>query len=176
MSLELMIDIETLGTAPGCVITEIAAVVFCTETGRIADRIELLVDRASCERLGMFTDPATLQWMQEKGITQRDGVRFGIDSALGMLRHFVNYHRPKSLWCWGASFDFPILEEAFARCGMAVPWKYWQQRCARTIHRECTGGAYMRPAAAHTALDDCFAQVSDLVGALRTIQTAKKIS
>lgn len=164
-----MLDVETLGTKPGCIITEIGAAVFDQADWRIVDTMDLKVSRESCEFVGMWADAETIAWWEKLGgYHEGEEVRFSIQAALGMLRHFVNFHEVRVVWCWGASFDFPILEEAFVRCGMNVPWKYYDQRCARTVCKELAPD-HPRPANNHRAVDDCRVQISHLAGCMNSV-------
>jgi len=37
------------------------------------------------------------------------------------------------MWANGPSFDLVILETAFKRTKVNVPWRFWHHRCFRTI-------------------------------------------
>lgn len=162
----MMIDIETLGTRPGAAILEIGAVCFDWPSGRLVDRMGIEVDQSSCDWFGLHREPETVAWWDAKGGWPDTGrKKMPLEVALGMLEKQVKFRNPEVIWCWGATFDFPLLEEAFRRVGIEVPWKYWQCRCARTLYTTL-GGGKRRPAA-HFAVEDCLRQISDLVGALK---------
>jgi len=60
----VMIDIETLGTEPGCAILSIGAVHF-TAAGR-GETLYRNIDRASCEDAGLEIDEETVKWWSEQ--------------------------------------------------------------------------------------------------------------
>jgi hypothetical protein len=166
-----MIDIETLGTKPGSVIYQIAAVEFCPDTFVTGRDIEMHIDPASCARIGLTKDEATVEWHKENGhalprIAGRHKDVLHIRAALTDLSIFIAGIEPDQVWCRGVSFDFPMLEAAYtaAHMGISIPWKYYQQYDLRTIWNLAFPDD--RPEdVAHTALADCYAQIEQLAAA-----------
>jgi hypothetical protein len=64
MSSDIMIDLETLGLQPGCVLLSLGAAAFSLhESGSLGDTFHCNINRTSCVKLGMFIDPST-SWLR----------------------------------------------------------------------------------------------------------------
>jgi hypothetical protein len=59
---DLMIDIETLGQEPGCVITSISAVQFDLTTGKIDKEFHENISINSCLKKGLVIESETFIW------------------------------------------------------------------------------------------------------------------
>jgi hypothetical protein len=68
------------------------------------------------------------------------------------------------LWGNGASFDNAILAHAYARCGATPPWKFWNDRCYRTV-AALTATPRQQGGTHHNALDDARSQAEHLITA-----------
>lgn len=167
----LMIDLETLATTPGAAIISLAAVFFDFEKGTIHSGKQWLIDPRSDVQPGEVALEG-LQWAEEHGTWPVDAEQAATTvGALTELRQMLLDHTPErewALWSWGADFDFPILESAFRRCGMRVPWKYSQVRDARTVWKLAFPGVIPDPRP-HDAMRDCLAQIQDLKAAMREL-------
>lgn len=176
----VMLDIETLGTRPGSMITAIGACTFGPGVPRAARRTlylrPTLDDQA---RAGMSIDPATVLWWLGQGDDARAALCHRDDmpllSALLSLRSFLldatDGAEHLQIWCHGPSFDAVLIERAWyrLRCG-GEPWSYRELRCLRTLLG--LAGLSMRdfPAAvAHDALADAMAQADAAEVALRIL-------
>lgn len=133
----VMVDIETLGTRPTSVILSIGACYFDPSTGQIGNEFHMYLDRADCERLGMTTDPSTLAWWARQGEDAQAAIEEGAKNAatahhaLTCLGNFL--HKDVQVWGNGATFDNVIIKHAYEKCGMMVPWAFWNDRDVRTI-------------------------------------------
>lgn len=177
--MEVMVDLETLSTRNHAVILVIAAVKF--------DRTEKMIplenmpqfyrriEIDSCTELGMHSDQNTQNWWkkQPKEIYNE---AFGNERVplKDALTEFSNWFRGSNLiWSQGATFDIPILTEAYIRCNMTPPWKFWNARDTRTIYDLGGIKAYNLPKGkAHHALYDCWRQVW---GVKTSLQNIKKL-
>lgn len=133
--LDVMLDIETLGTTPGSVILSIGAVEFdATGLGR---SMYVVISQGSCRTYKLAEDAETVSWWA----SQTDSARRVLDEsrrhdaaslpvALGMLAGFVA--GAERLWSKGVLFDFGLLEAAYRACSVRIPWDYRQPRCFRT--------------------------------------------
>lgn len=80
------------------------------------------------------------------------------------LTNFYNWYPVGDLaWSHGASFDLVIMRNGLERIGLSTPWKFWDERCTRTLYdiakidsreqKELRGDHH------HHALFDCFDQI-----------------
>lgn len=158
----VMIDLETVDSRPTAAILSIGAVVF---HGAGAGReFYIPVDVESCKAVGMTESAETLAWWAKQSEQARsvfnDPDRKPIRFALGELARFVD--PDARVWGNGAAFDNAILANAYAACGMRLPWKFWNDRCYRTIAafartRRVQSGTH------HNALDDAKSQAEHLL-------------
>ena len=157
----IMIDLETLGTRPGCVILSIAAVPFATPFD-----IESFYVRISEPSWylypGFHVDQATLEWWSKQNAEARKEAFGGTDDCKSALYSFAECCRalPTApvVWGNGASFDLTILSEAYKLLGMRPPWKYTDERCYRTLKALYPQIPYLEPQVKHNALQDASAQ------------------
>lgn len=182
MTHDLMIDIETLGTRPGCVILSIGAVRFDPWSDKPIlsdDQFHTLIRPDSCEAVGLRAEAGTALWWMLQSEQARQIARAfqgavvpSLEVALDDLTEFVKTTIAggceAGVWCRGTSFDMPILRAAFEAVRSEVPWAYWQERDARTLAK--LGGVEPpRQGVAHDALDDCLNQVHTVRANLRLL-------
>lgn len=163
---EVMLDLETLSTRSNAVILVIAGVKFDRKDKHIPvenmDTFYRRVDIESCKAVGMDINQDTVKWWnsQEKKVRDEafNGDRFPLKQA---LREFTTwYGNAKTIWSQGATFDIPILAEAYARCNMSEPWKYYNGRDTRTIYDLAGINPWNLPKGdEHNALADCWRQI-----------------
>ncbi len=175
MTTHIMLDIEALGKRPGSAIIEIGAVAFCPETGKMGECFEIAIEPSA-----PFTaDIDTLRWHYQKcsyDIYGRDGTVRCLDYKNALCKLSVwaaGLGTVEAFWSWGATYDFPLLNEAYVIAGMKAPWdrEYWKMQCARTVWRLAFGDL-MHGKRPHSALEDARAAVVDLLEAMEEI-TAK---
>lgn len=169
MTTHVMIDIETIGTAPGSVIASIAAVAF--RPGEvIPDRAEQSrdgaffqsVDISDCADLGLTVDAETLLWWLDQPDVARQQLEGGdsLSASLNGLRQFINRVDADLLWGNSPKFDMTMLERGYDAIGMPAPWEFYELRDYRTL----TGLSPALPAEVeragveHHALDDAYHQ------------------
>lgn len=166
--MRIMIDIETMGTAPGSAIVSIGAVKFNDEA--ILDTFYRRISLQSCLDYGLTMDAETvLWWMQENSAPRLEMVRdgqVGLYPALKDLSAFVAKDGAE-IWGNGSDFDNALLQEAYRRVKLRLPWGYKQNRCYRTMKnlfpmvKASTGGVK------HNALDDATNQAQHLIEILK---------
>jgi 3' exoribonuclease, RNase T-like len=170
---DYMIDFETFGTRPGCVVLSLGAVFF-DASGLDARRFDCAVSVASQEALGLHRDPDTEAWWNRQSEEARKTVELALapdapslDEMLCNFSEFLRQHATKrktKIWGNGASFDNAILAELYRRAAIASPWEYWNDRCYRTLKNLYKGiEAPERKGIHHNALDDAVFQAEHAV-------------
>lgn len=163
----IMLDIETLGTSANSIILSIAAVKF--EFGNDETEVySVNIDPKSSKKYGMISDPATIQWWKDQKPEALKSFmidQISIEDALDGFTDFVGPQWKDTIfYANGLSFDMPIIDWSYKATGRTAPWKYWNQRCARTIYALCDVDmrTYPRVGTYHNAVDDCLTQIKAL--------------
>lgn len=166
MKTQIMLDIETLGNKPGSVIVAIGAAKF--SRGNITSSFYERVDPASCVAAGLQMDIATIMWW----LRQADEARLEITKpgkALPeVLESFASWIGCDDALVWGngAAFDNVLLAVAYDRVGIDCPWKFWNNRCYRTLKGLHPEVPMERAGTHHNALDDAESQARHLMAIL----------
>ncbi|MEO2037995.1 MAG: 3'-5' exonuclease [Martelella sp.] len=173
-----MVDLETMGTAPGSAIVSIGAVSFDPEKGSIGEEFFRVVNLRSCERAGLTIDPDTvLWWLKQSEAARQQFDQQGAEDlpqVLGWLASWWRRQNGRFIWGHGANFDEPLLAWAFRATHVVAPWKYWDARCTRTIFA-LTGERPDRSRGVHhNALDDARAQAKAVIRAYRKLDLGGK--
>ena len=178
----VMVDIETLGTAPGSVILSIGAVAF-NEGQPEADWATFNsgpINVASSIEDGLDTDEATLAWWRQQSNDAREvltAAQTGGTEIRKALRTFAVWFPPEArIWGNGANFDEPLLTAAYKATGIALPWKYYSSYCYRTM-KNLFGNVVLPPefqGVKHNALADALHQTRHLQAILLHIQAVRE--
>jgi len=160
--MNLMMDLETLGTKPGCVILAIAAVPFNSKYD--LEPFYMKISAASASAAGLTIDSKTQAWWESQSDAARDEAFSGTEDIKVALAQFDEYvHQlpdPPMIWGNGASFDNMILAEAYKICEMKQPWSFRDDMCYRTLKGMFPFIPFIAPALAHHALEDAKAQAA----------------
>jgi len=160
----MMIDIETLGTAPGFAILSIGAVVFDPITGQIGRRFYVNINPDNC---GLAIDADTMAWWAKQPDEAQAALsiepRLELRMALMLLGGFVEQEGADRIWCQGPSFDLVLLEAAYRTKGLKAPWKYNAGRDTRTLYELAGIQPDKDRPTLHNALADAEAQVLDVM-------------
>lgn len=186
---KIMLDLETLGTDPGCVVLSIGAVEFDHEAvdpwvqADPEKQVHVRLETVTQHAVGLTTDPDTVQWWmgQDKEAQQAllDMEPVDVRQALANFADWLyeefgeddNGHAKVEVWCRGAGFDAPILREVYKAVALKCPWAWWNERCQRTEHkalkRLANAGPLVfkdppRDGVHHNALDDAVHQAEVL--------------
>jgi hypothetical protein len=173
----VMIDIETMSTAPNAAILAIGAVTFTVDGGVDATTArEWLVDLGDSVAHGGQLDADTVLWWTQQSERARRGLvatrQLREQAALEGLAWMLSCLPGKpSIWANGTDFDLTILRSALHRHGMRDLWAFWQQRDLRTLRKLMTH--VPAPARAeddkHGALRDAVHQAEHAVLLLRAL-------
>lgn len=169
-ALDVMLDLETLGTEPFAPILSIGACTFHLGdvTGEpITDTFYQAIDIESSLKLGMRPSGATLKWWMNQSEDARsvfqDPAACSLPDALDAFTDWVN-SRPVQVWGNSARFDCGLLAAAYRACSKELPWQFWNERCYRTMKNlpGASSVSLQRMGTHHNALDDAMSQADHL--------------
>lgn len=140
--------------------------------GRIVDDFYVRVDLVSSQQAGGRIDAACVKWWLEQSDEARaeliakgkplgealDAFSFWLDS--------LSRKRPNEytrIWGNGAAFDNVVLGNAYEMTGKRRPWRFWQDRCFRTVKDLSEVAEPRRKGTHHNALDDALHQARHLI-------------
>ena len=169
MSLHMMVDLETLDNVPSSKILSIGAVIF-DANGSFLKTFYKDVDLTGQENRTI--SDSTFRWWLRQSDEARGALsaevaqgRVKLGSALSSLTALIGGDSERiKVWGNGASFDNAILAHAYREAGAGLPWRFWNDRCFRTIkstYRETPEPA--RQGTHHNALDDAKHQAHHLI-------------
>ena len=156
---DLMVDIETLGNTSTSVITQIGACYFDRYTGEIGTEFLVNISPQSCIKYDLTMDWDTIKWWMNQPKENWSWMD-DCQSLLMALNQFYDFAR-KCETAWAhATFDFPILMNAYKAINHKVPFHYRAMRDIRTLV-DLAGLPYNKEKKnkTHNALDDCKYQV-----------------
>lgn len=137
MTTHAMIDLETLGTSPDCVILTLGAVKFNPyRMDEPHTPLYMRVDVDEQSELGRSIDDDTLAWWGRQAEHIREEA-LGEDNRVSIqefTRQISKYCVGlDELWAQGPLFDYAILENLYRQIGKPTPWNFWQIRDSRTL-------------------------------------------
>lgn len=169
----VMLDLETLGTRPGCVVLSVGAVFFDANLGLGAEFYSV-VKRSHQVELGLHEDPDTMKWWARQSEEAKRAVMAAdepdaptVHEALAAFQRFIKLDTNVKVWGNGADFDNPILAHVHHSVELKQAWNTYNGRCYRTLKNIAPGPKIERVGTYHNALDDAKGQ------ALHAIQLFK---
>lgn len=163
---EVMLDIETLGRTPGCVILSIGAVTFTRKTGEIHSHFYRNIDSVDAVDRGFHTEADTVEWWGKQSPEAWASLQTDVKTvpeAIKAFREWFLRQKGKEVWCQGMNFDEPILNASFQKVGVPVPWRFYNVRDTRTAYDvlgfDPWSNEIKREGVYHNAIDDCKHQV-----------------
>lgn len=173
MKKHLMLDIETMGNQSYSAIVSIAAVYFDIMTGETYDEFYRCIDLKSCIDKGLIINADTLVWWfgqnenAIKEITRSD--KYSLGEALDDFSAFCT--KDCEIWARSARFDCGILQNAYNKLDMPIPWDFRKERCVRTLvsFNEKLKDSVLRNGDDHNALHDCKNQIKYTVECYKSI-------
>ena len=161
---DVMLDLETLGTKPDSTIISIGAVQFDLATREIGPTFYQIIDITTWPQFN--ADPATIcWWMQQKAEARGIFIQAGTKTAYDVLVAFSEWVPNSGVRVWGngAAFDNVILASAYRLMKLPQPWRWYNDRCYRTIKAQYRDVGYEQIGTAHNAVDDAMSQAVHLV-------------
>jgi hypothetical protein len=171
-----MVDLETMGSGSSAAIVAIGAVEFGAKG--VGKEFYEVIDLNTSVSAGLEIDPDTLMWWMGQSDEARKALtvkgKVSLFDALMSFKKFIGAKKSAKIWGNGASFDNPILANAYRAVNLEQPWHFWNDRCYRTIKKMLGAGIEMeRVGDHHNALDDAKSQAAHLVK-IMTVITASK--
>lgn len=169
----VMLDLETMGTRPGSVIVSVGAIEFDPQSARLGRTFYQTCSIASAVDVGLAMDPETVTWW----LQQSDNARAELTKAKGDLKSVLAAFKhwlgqcPADVRMWGngSDFDNALLAEAYRIIGEPVCWKFWNNRCYRTMKSLHPNVKLEREGTHHNALDDAIYQAKHLQMIMRGV-------
>ena len=158
-----MLDLETLGTRPDCVIMTLGAVKFdpFNPDREPGPGIYLRMDLEEQLALGRTVDDSTIEWWAQQDSRVRTEAWDGTDrSSIHELKRELNRFLVgvDDIWSQGPVFDIAILEDLYRSQNWGFPWSFWQIRDSRTLFKVHGDPRQKGRDQAHNALLDCVYQ------------------
>jgi exodeoxyribonuclease VIII len=166
---DVMLDLETMGNGPNAAIIAIGAVEFDIRAQKIGERFYSVVDLATAVEAGGVMDVSTVLWWMQQSDQARAAFARGGDRVAEALKQFTIWMANRALrddvrvWGNGAAFDNVILASAYRRNGTPQPWRFWNNRCYRTLKAQYPAVKMSRAGAHHNAVDDAESQARHLL-------------
>jgi hypothetical protein len=170
---DCMVDLETLGTVPGCQVLSIGACMFSRHSLKLGAEFNVLVNTRTQAKHGLEASKSTLDWWKTqppeaqgllKACKGPGALRLPLALQSFGLWIMANGGPEVLIWSKGADFDIPILVVAYARQG----------RCFRTLVEEAASVPEPKRAGVqHDALDDAKHQARWAVKIYQSLAAAK---
>lgn len=161
---DIMLDIETLGTRPGCVILTLGAVKF-NPFSMEAPGPGLYVRPDVDEQIaaGREVQEDTMRWWMQQAEDVREEA-LGEDDRISVEEMYKQLNRflvgSNNIWCQGPAFDMVIIENLYRQYGWPTPWQFWQIRDSRTLFGVHGDPRVKGKVGLHNALEDCVSQAT----------------
>jgi hypothetical protein len=173
--MNVMLDLETYSTKSNAVILTIGAIKFDNSENitsiESCDKFYKRINISSCLNLGMHIDPETDKWWCQQNYDTRYEAIINPDrtNIKDALSEFIGWFgNSKYIWSQGIDFDIVILKNAFDKCNLTVPWKFWNVRDSRTLISICN--KTIQKTNSHNALNDCYNQIIALKESFKCIR------
>ena len=177
--MDVMLDIETLGFRPECVVLTIGAIKFDPYNPGLEPHSgfyqRLDVDEQFA--LGRTADDSTLEWwtQQEPSVREEALGEEGRVSLIEFARSLNKYMvGVDNIWAQGPTFDFVIIENLFRMLEVPVNWQFWQIRDSRTLFQVAGDPRKADRAEAHNALADCYYQAKGVQEVFKKLGVTKR--
>lgn len=162
-----MLDLETMGNGNRAAIIAIGAVIFDAQNVE-QDGFYAQVSLDSSVGSGLEMDTSTVLWWLQQSDEARAAFKDNQKAkqlviALEEFGFWLSKFGDVQMWGNGAAFDNTILSAAYRKCGIEQPWKFWNDRCYRTMKALFPDVQCARFGTHHNALDDARTQAWHLI-------------
>lgn len=162
-----MLDLETMDNGNRAAIIAIGAAMF-SKHGVHDETFYAQVALDSSVNQGLEMDTSTvLWWLQQSDAARAAFVgnekAASLPTVLNDFAIWLEKFGDVQMWGNGAAFDNTILSAAYRKCGQNQPWKFWNDRCYRTMKSLFPDVPCARFGTHHNALDDARTQAWHLI-------------
>lgn len=175
----VMLDLETWGTAPGCAIRSVGAIMFDPHGDEMGAEFYMNVNAQSCQEKGLPMEEATVEWWRRQSQQAQDALAENQRPIVDVVVTFHQWFRRNGgifVWSQGGNFDEPLWSAVCRAVGLQPPWKFWDTRCTRTAYD--MGGfdprSIRRQGTYHNALDDARHQARCVQAAYRNVEVRRR--
>lgn len=177
--MHLMIDLETLGTNPDCVVTQIGYALFDTRP-KFRDAIQQSLTNGVINSGCIFVDPSeqikrgrsitwdTFKWWlkcndEARALMASDRAANSVMGALMAVTDLLtDWSLIEGVWGHGIGFDIAVMESLFRMWDMQIPWHFRAARDTRTIFALVPGMVWKKATVAHSAEADAIVQAQNI--------------
>lgn len=173
----IMVDLETLGLSPGCIILSLGACTFDTDTGEVGEDVFYqVINRDSCLQSGLRTERAALKWWEDQSVAARAVLHESINQdtssplaiVLGNFNLWIKRLQTEEdelveIWGNGSDFDNAILQHTYRLLELPTPYTGYNARCYRTLKSIVPSIKLIRQGTLHNAIDDAMSQAEHTV-------------
>lgn len=145
-AVDVMLDLETMSVRPDAAVVAIGAVAFDRAAARILSEFYVRVDLASAQRCGGHLDADTVIWWLQQSEAARAELwhadrRDLMVALLEFQRWIKSVAEAETVKVWGdgSDFDNVILASAYRSAYLEQPWRWWNNRCFRTLRKQHPG-------------------------------------
>ena len=174
---QVMLDLETYGTKPGCVVLSICAATF-NWRGDVDAVFSKNLEYDTQVDMGLFADPETVAWWEAQDIEAVEATFNNQEPTRRVLFDFTTWWEmhvaaDARVWAVGQDFDGPILTRCMEMMGVRDKplWPFWALRDVRSacdiagIDRSRRSTALVK----HSAHADVLHQIKCVVAAKREL-------
>jgi hypothetical protein len=173
---DAMCDTETMGTESNAAIVAVGVTMFDIQSETIGASFSKNIHLATAMLNGGTTSAGAIMFWMRQGDNVRRPIWTGGEDIRDVLRDLAiwlglqcgsNEQGTPKVRMWGnsARFDLGILESAYKRAHIPVPWYWSNERCFRTVrnlHPHVPYDYEQKGAGAHDPLVDCKFQIEHL--------------
>lgn len=191
--LDVMLDMETLGTTAGSIILSVAMRTFTLDGSAPKEDFDFHHHISVLDSLWhhLQSDERTEEWWRQQG----EGVRVkamegqktavGLESVMRLLHaQLKQWNEKYDLFIWGrgvGGFDLPLLDSVMKRvmgeAGYKTPWNYWAAMDVRSIVNFCKqcGLEMEKMETPHDAREDVMKQIKEVQTCWNYVKVEKAI-
>ena len=171
IKMKVMLDLETMGNNSNSAIIAIGAVAF--DDNKVTSKFYTEINLQSAIDNKGVVDGSTVAWWLKQSDEARKAFQNN-DSAphiMVALSDFAKWYKEvggDQVWGNGAMFDNTILGNAYKNNSLAIPWKFWNDMCYRTVKGMHKHIKLERVGTYHNAVDDAESQALHLIKILNS--------